>query len=1586
MMGIAKSVIDTVNILVKNQTLNYDRTIQAIVVENNNSSDGEIKVKYQDSILKVYTDKDSVSRYPNGSHVYILIPNNNISGRKTIIGLVESIGNISVVNHEKSFKKLMTLTDSLWWFKTTPNNIPLSNRERIIFEYPPPATVNSDDQLVYPSLDTNIDDFTALFNSAEWFSFTFDIYSYLLSTLNTCNYGLKFKLKYRDNDRYVRNISFIFDIDDFSGSPYCQGFIQDEKEVFQSQEKIFKNPLFGNVENILKMECIFFIEGLKENDITQEESIYCKNIAINSLLHSENEEVNGLATYIMTPNGQTYSKILKNSTSEQKISIANFLPVTGIIKNERVQIDNSQLQCYWFIQDESWTQKDEISYLKKHNYSIPITGGDGWRILNANPSLTYNIERKELKGARQRQIKLISIYKGIELVNTTTLVDLNVEFSGKLVSSGETLINGEEWHSFSFVGGDDIEFLNLKWYYTDLDGLKHYLGNSVPLNGSEIKIQEEFQRYFQLVKDSSRSSRNNLFTTILTRELNGYIVCEVYNRASFLTELQVYINNLESFSIENIEQVFLYNSKGRVYLVGGSDLGDEDSSEIDKYTIATRPLSVINPEGIPYWWVPKNKTMISISSELQKVSIYPSNQERNSFIYPDFLNEENYYRIRLDILPFSISENFKDTYYNNNIILELATEDSKKFYSTHFSFVKEGHLGTANTGYFTRIVPNINKNAIAPPVPIMFYGESTSNSKRFISETFFNYTPKGYSSQYGYQNVKPFKVQLWQGNRKVAESETNENIDILKNIQWGWQGTDYATINQNGFLTINSSPSDLKSLNIDETFKERWALPASDEENDKCLLAPKQVNVTFSYENITYTTMLPIPAILRETSKNIDFHSSSTIEVITSLKRLEDKQERQNLLTGFFFASKDFGFTPPLICYYDSNGDRVIEKDGKKEKVQNNDPWKQIHWGFYWDPRYESLIDEGEDNKEYCYTDLKTNAIQLINKANNQNRITEDLVEVADYYSLIKEGGELKANQNYYCPPPQIYQDSIYEENGIRLCLLMSSEIFDDVPAGIKTRYKDLSFLQIPIITTVEFGSDLVLANWNGTEGIFDSENSELYVEKGTFGTKKRGNKLTGAIIGKMQNEQSGLFVYNEGRKVFSVNEDGKILIGSIPSKILTIDPSVSKIYNQKGLDIDYSKREIQLEKSVANTSIIEGDLLFGSNNNSIKNNYTIGLHAKEGLLEFTSEQSISKNNSSTQWILYKEENNKITLFNESGLVSKINLKDDFITTPKLYVGVGRPIDNRKEWNQKDGTMTNSIHNGWYIDNNSIQNGINMVIDFTDNSNWEKIYRSKVQNGSPNFANIHPNGCYIGNNGITLASGRSEKNFISLLNGRGIFSQELIIIDQTLDKQNKEEDPPVTWSINKNGLYGYLSYSREPTFKVTNVSTELKTDGLLLKTNAMNFNTNSFTLNSNGNMNFEIGNQMSIRTSSLLFSTFDNRFEFDGEGYFTEADSIIGDEISENEDKRGVVHITNKQGIYGRALSVNGSAAFNGSIQVRAHVYADKVVTNAIETKGTGNEGFDLDSFYAGASGTITDVDTFKMVISNGIIIGLDIT
>ena len=91
--GYEDKLIEAIQYIVQNAVDNapYDRTVQATIVSCVDQTIGKYKCKYQDATFYAFaTSTDNL--YNPGNDVYVLIPGNDSTREKTILGKTKKLG------------------------------------------------------------------------------------------------------------------------------------------------------------------------------------------------------------------------------------------------------------------------------------------------------------------------------------------------------------------------------------------------------------------------------------------------------------------------------------------------------------------------------------------------------------------------------------------------------------------------------------------------------------------------------------------------------------------------------------------------------------------------------------------------------------------------------------------------------------------------------------------------------------------------------------------------------------------------------------------------------------------------------------------------------------------------------------------------------------------------------------------------------------------------------------------------------------------------------------------------------------------------------------------------------------------------------------------------------------------------------------------------------------------------------------------------------------------------------------------------------------------------------------------------------
>jgi hypothetical protein len=93
MANLSNTILDAIEIMAdkKVSAAGYDRTIQATIVSQMNAAKGEYIIRYQGNKFYAYST-DLEKTYRKGATVFVLVPENDFSKHKTILGVAGNVG------------------------------------------------------------------------------------------------------------------------------------------------------------------------------------------------------------------------------------------------------------------------------------------------------------------------------------------------------------------------------------------------------------------------------------------------------------------------------------------------------------------------------------------------------------------------------------------------------------------------------------------------------------------------------------------------------------------------------------------------------------------------------------------------------------------------------------------------------------------------------------------------------------------------------------------------------------------------------------------------------------------------------------------------------------------------------------------------------------------------------------------------------------------------------------------------------------------------------------------------------------------------------------------------------------------------------------------------------------------------------------------------------------------------------------------------------------------------------------------------------------------------------------------------------
>lgn len=730
----------------------FDKTVQATIVECIDKSIGKYKVKYQDSSFYAFSNNPSVS-YSKGTNVYILIPKNNMANMKSIVGTVEALGTDYLDNIENDSS-----------YSPIGKNL-IQNQN--VFEL---CSYKKAEELILYDKESNINlinlDLIAVqeyISKADSLMCKMKIQTKLpVEQRYYGNYGINIELAFEDassNDTVIKN--YVIDIDQMVGSPYQftaptlqYGVFNIEKEYFKYINKIslFEYNFPNQEEN-------------KENDLFFSD---LELIAVNSISESE---LNSYFLSLITDEGTFF-------TNEDKEDKTLTIKADVLLKGNSVDINTQKIEFYWFK-----ANTNILTNSTKYNQY----GGRGWECLNEYniiqdptenqdaliswiPGQPNLVIKKSDIAAAYNTYKCVAVYNNITLEQTVMISNKSSKYNITIESDSGNIFYydvGSPTLTCKINGAESEEELIYTWGVetadsqyeileeTSLDNnmLKNYINlynsllqqvknEEVLPAAAELKLAN-YKKQITILENKTRVEDNRI-SHLKVSEISRYNIykCTVYKEDIYLGTASIVIYNSNenqngyTLKINNGDQIFNYSEMG----ISPTSTSNKNRQEIKPltFTIYNRDGAEIQNDIIDkciiQWIVPAENTMLKIKNDL----VSPT-------------------------LDFDLEELYNINAYNNQIQLRITYQDYLLIQNTNFTFTKQGENGTNGTDIICKIVPNVKEGDSIPVYPMV--------TKR-VNDIIWNFTPKA-EGEY-------FKVQLWENSELIFDSSISDKDTKVK--------------------------------------------------------------------------------------------------------------------------------------------------------------------------------------------------------------------------------------------------------------------------------------------------------------------------------------------------------------------------------------------------------------------------------------------------------------------------------------------------------------------------------------------------------------------------------------------------------------------------------------------------------------------------------------------------------------------------------------------------------------------------------------------------------------------------------------
>ena len=845
-MELQDSILKAIDAITKTRIdkLQLDKTVTAEIIKCTNALSREYKCSYNGGNITAYAAEGAT--YTNGQSVYVLIPQSDMTKRKTIVGVSsakEDDENISFVSSALSDYNLIgknVINDKK---NIQPVGLHSYKKEEyfLLYDY---ATRNDSSRnyvnIEIEELNNNLKQAEALMIEA---SFQTRLpKAHKLSQDGV--YGLQFVLAFADRDKTDENgkpatkyISYVIDSNNMTGNPFRFSSWSEQYQIY---------PI--DIENFLYIDSILFYEKdfIEKDNINMANSwgadIFLKDIEVYPLKKIDAVSGNYKLSLSM-PQGSTF----RGNTSEDQLDIV--AKVTE--KNVNNLSDNTTF--YWFKEDNRVVSDSD-------NYQM--YGGAGWAWLkNKGNNYTLYTDATENR-AYENKYLCVAVYKESVILKTYFVIynesarrdiaissSLGAKFSfdrgkpvltcmidGKSEKFEEGKPNSHADSLFRFIWSKIDEYNNTTTFietYAELEKKYEELKKTPGVSYHDLSALKNQMLALQGVS----WKRNVLNYPISQIDNNARFKCSVYLKDTpdgeeySIGSAEILLQNENAASptdyyitIENGDQVFQYSESG---------VSPDDERYTDPLVVKPLICHFFDPAGLEVnketydvkWVVPLENSMIVVPTK--SMAMNNANNKIEWYIE--------------EIFPLEIANDYDYQALNNQVTAIVSYKDQEYKQDTTLLFTKIGENGTNGTDIVAKISPRL-KTANNELLAIV-----TGKGDAYYNDIA--------STPLTSQTNLPLQFDLYQRNTKLA---------LDKKPKWSIAGAS----NQSKFLYNPDT----------QTSQLGWS-----QEKTERKFRYQIVKADIEYENNNYYAFYPMPVIEYNNAGNlhIGLDKTTTLKSIT---------------------------------------------------------------------------------------------------------------------------------------------------------------------------------------------------------------------------------------------------------------------------------------------------------------------------------------------------------------------------------------------------------------------------------------------------------------------------------------------------------------------------------------------------------------------------------------------------------------------------------------------------------------------------------------------------------------------------------
>lgn len=659
-------------------------TIECTITGIVDRAAGIYTVKYQNNIFNVYSNN---ADYSIKDIVYVLVPENDFSKKKMIVGLIKhnTDESASSAEEDSTASQYLVIADNVLDInsKEVINLCSFHTETKDVFS----SNVDSADQVLMPKY----------LKHYKTYALSMKVKTSLIDSQRVGgDYGITLQLPFfrysEDNDKMINDKTLTFDIHKMLGNPYNYQVWTQQTYYFtleENDEEFYdsrRSPIISA-----------FVRDFNQDENVDTNDIFIKDVQFLVVQALTETEMQGNYLKIKSDTGEYF---LKNYF-EIKKTLKPILKIKGQEKNI------NGYDCYWFVKDASVNATNNPDYCTK--------GGLGWKCLNEKTKVNTNdngdtsyqyVTNIYSYQVKIEDVKTSLIYKCVltkdteRIAGELEIVNLNSDIKFSLYSTtgsnnfvkniGKVSLAADLY--YPGITDNENSTSNFKYYWDRYAKDGTYLDSDF-LTFSDINIKENGHYITKGTYPTSKMQDSNL------------IICTVFEEKQradgSIESINLGSADLAVAAIDTYEYVtYLYNAT-RLYNYDS----DGDSPFSEYYDKDTTNLNEIEP--ITFKIYKANGNELTETEYLAVNIIWRIPKKSLININPVLVSEEddNYYYVRGErSLPYTIDSTYNPSKSNNEITLYTTFAGVEMLNNTSFTFVKDGGNGTNGTNYSAEII------------------------------------------------------------------------------------------------------------------------------------------------------------------------------------------------------------------------------------------------------------------------------------------------------------------------------------------------------------------------------------------------------------------------------------------------------------------------------------------------------------------------------------------------------------------------------------------------------------------------------------------------------------------------------------------------------------------------------------------------------------------------------------------------------------------------------------------------------------------------------------------------------------------